>query len=139
MAFQITKALAAAFACDWYNAVDSHTPVQLLMERTVGSEFRVHFPGRDLRYDDFLAWYENDIHTHFDGRHRIHSMEIETTGDQAVVLLQITWKARRWTPPAAYSEEVTLTPDVTMHIEACGEESKILLRSYHVADREAET
>ena len=28
MAFQITKALAAAFACDWYNAVDSHTPDQ---------------------------------------------------------------------------------------------------------------
>ena len=114
MSFQITEALAAAFVNDWYATLDAHAPAEQLLARTVGKEFSVHFPGRDLDYEGFCAWYLADIHTHFNGRHRISSMHIETDGDHATVLNHITWKAQRWTPPAAYSEEVTLTPDVTM-------------------------
>ena len=106
----ITLDQVKSFASAWFEALDSHAPLEDCLAVLAEDGLSMHFPDGDLRdVAAFKIWYDRVTHLFFDEHHTIRSIEVvNETSDRIDVQLRVGWKSGWWEPPAANSKSIDL-------------------------------
>jgi ketosteroid isomerase-like protein len=119
---------------DWYDALDRHDPVELVLPYLASNGLTMKFPEATLTgHDDFRAWYDAVIARFFDEEHVLKQVEVDiSTPVHADVLVVVNWQARIWTPPAARSDWLGF--DATQTWSVVLQDGTPRIRTYSVDD-----
>ncbi|MBR7830513.1 nuclear transport factor 2 family protein [Actinospica sp. MGRD01-02] len=90
----MTDDLSEAFAVDWFDRLNRHDPVDLMLPRLARDGLEMAFPERTLRgHDDFAEWYEAVGRAYTDQRHTLERFRSETRGPYVDLDLTVLWTA----------------------------------------------
>lgn len=122
------------FVKDWYDALDRHDPIELVLPYLAGNGLEMVFPEATLRgEDDFRKWYDTVVHRFFDEVHALKQVEVALASPvHADVLVIVNWQARVWNPPAARSEWLGF--DATQSWSVVLQDGAPRIRTYSVDD-----
>lgn len=126
-----TKDNIAAFADAWYRALDVHAPVEECERLLVAEGLEMVFPEKTLvGMSDFHAWYAGGtysdgerapgvINIFFDEVHVVKGLDIQRSGDGAVVEVVVGWQASWFNPPAAKSARTAMDATQRWTVREC--------------------
>lgn len=99
-----------AMVRQWYQALDTHEPVETLTAMLDETSLRMVFPEATLEgLSGFTGWYEGVIRIFFDEVHQVKDVTfIREDGDTFDIKVAVHWEASRWKAPAARSERIKL-------------------------------
>lgn len=109
-----------SFAVGWYQALDRHDSLALVQANLVSDGLVSVFPETTVYgLDGFAEWYETVTRKFFDEEHTVISTEIASmTPEAAEMTVVVRWKARKWDPPAARSEQIDFVAGQTWSVVA---------------------
>lgn len=117
----------------WFRGLNEHWPMVRMLALLAREDLKMVFPEATLTsLEEFETWYGGVIRTFFDQDHIINSIRSDVRGDEAVVKLTVTWKARQWNPPAATSERILMDADQTWTVRRSAQTGKPVIVSYAV-------
>jgi hypothetical protein len=130
----LTEAAVAQLVADWYEALDRHDPIELVLPYLARNGLAMKFPEGTLRgEEDFRNWYETVTHRFFDEVHELKDVEVALSSPiHAEVFVVVNWQARVWDPPAARS--VWLGFDATQSWSVVLQDGTVRIRDYSVDD-----
>lgn len=131
---KLTETVVRDFVKDWYDALDRHDPIELVLPYLAHNGLAMKFPEATLQsLDDFRQWYETVIHRFFDEVHVVKQVEVQFTSPvHADVLVIVNWQARVWDPPAAHSDWLGF--DATQSWSIVLQDGAPRIRDYSVDD-----
>ena len=95
-----------AFAARWYQALDRHDDVELVLPYLIDEGLEMRFPETTARgHSGFRDWYQAVTHRFFDEVHTVR--EVTVTGgtpNAALVEVVVNWQAKIWNAPDAKSQ-----------------------------------
>lgn len=89
----------------WFRKITIKVPVEELLSMLSSEELEMKFPEETLRsHADFRKWYKTVTHKFFNQVHEVKMLDVDVSGDKAVVSLIVNWQADIWEPPAPFSK-----------------------------------
>jgi hypothetical protein len=88
------------FVAAWYNALDTHAPVEQCLE-FLAEDVEMNFPPDPpfSGYEGFRHWYVDIIiKTFFDETHNVVNVEIVPNGEQVELNVTVAWQASWFNP-----------------------------------------
>ncbi|MEU7278410.1 nuclear transport factor 2 family protein [Streptomyces sp. NPDC045431] len=101
----LTRSAVERTVTDWYAALDRHAPVEEVLHHLVPRGLVMRFPEGPVRgLAGFRSWYRKVCALYFDEVHRVDAVTVRPVDPRsAEVEVAVSWRARVWSPPDAYS------------------------------------
>jgi SnoaL-like domain len=102
----LTKESISAMVTLWYQALDRHDDLTLVLPFLVEEGLEMHFPeGVSSGREGFTDWYRTVTRRFFDEVHTVKQVEVSgLTDTEADVKVVVNWQARIWDPPGPRSQ-----------------------------------
>lgn len=102
----VTKEMVLDFLANWYRMMDSHAPLEEVLQSVAPDQFRMQIIDGPMIEGEagFTEWYMEKISTSFDSLHMVHSIDVTVHGDTADAVILADWSGRNWVVPGVKSE-----------------------------------
>ena len=106
MTTAFNEATIRAMVTAWYQALDRHDDLTIVLPFLAAEGLEMHFPeGVSKGRPGFTDWYNTVTRRFFDEVHTVTRVDISNLTDtSADVEVVVNWQARIWNPPAPKSE-----------------------------------